>query len=43
MTDGQLLDANVENFSGQDWRLLGQGDREGQGHGRRASAEQEPC
>ena len=29
-------------FSGQGWRLLGQGDREGQGHGGGAPAEQEP-
>ena len=29
-------------FSGQGWRLLGQGDWEGEGHGCRAPAEQEP-
>ena len=29
-------------FSGQGWRLLGQGDGEGEGHGCRAPAEQEP-
>ena len=34
--------ANGDFCPGQGWGLLGQGDREGQGHGCGASAEQEP-